>query len=878
MQQAEELTKAEKEVAFFGTGKKYKQFEKNMKKTNTTMFLIISLIVLIIVCVGSLSFLALNTKTKSTEAINDVGDLYMHGMSERISDHFVTTIKFRMDQLYIKLKNTPSEKIISGEGSYRFMETDGKMSGFTSMSLYSSDGQLETIYGSPVTVTDPVPFFNSLNNGEEKVAVATNDKNEKLVLLAAPANYPMTNGKTSSASVVSIPVGDIKQILSLDNQDSLTYSHIIRRDGSYVIRSVDMENENYFTRIMKTFSELDGKNPEHYVSELKEKMEKGEDYATIMMMNGERRHLYCTKLPHSEWYLVTVMPYGPLDETVNGLTRHIIYSLLISLAAIMIVLAIIFSMYFSMTQKQIHNLEQLRHEASSASKAKSEFLSNMSHDIRTPMNAIVGMTAIAAANIDDKVRVQNSLKKISLSSKHLLGLINDILDMSKIESGKLTLSVEQISLREVVDSIVNIVQPQIKSRNQKFDVFIYDIENENVYCDSVRLNQVLLNLLSNAIKFTPESGSISLSLYEKPSPKGDNYVRIHMIVKDSGIGMSEEFQKKVFESFVREDSKRVRKTEGSGLGMAITKYIVDAMGGTIEVESELGKGTEFHVTLDLEQSFIQEEDMILPDWNMLVVDDDEQLCQSTVASLKSIGITADWTLDGESAVQLIEEHHKNHKEYHIILLDWKLPGIDGIETARRIRNQLGSDVPILLISAYDWSDIEEEAQKAGISGFIPKPLFKSTLYLGLKQFTDNQLMDSEDKRDLSANCSGARVLVAEDNELNWEIASELLSSELELIMERAENGKICLDKFSQSEEGYYDAILMDIRMPVMTGYEAAEEIRKLDRSDSDLPIIAMTADAFSEDVQKCLDSGMNAHVAKPIDTKEVERLLEKFLK
>lgn len=852
--------------------------EHQKKQKTTNRFLIVSLIVLIAVCIGSLSFFALHMRAESEEAINNVGDLYMHGLSERISDHFETTINFRMDQIDIMLKNTPPEKISSGESSYEFMKTDGKMSGFTSMSLYCSDGHVDTVYGSPVTVTDPEPFFNSLNNGEKKVAVATNDNGDKLVLLATAANYPMSNGETSTAIVVSIPVNDIKQILSLEEQDSLTYSHIIRRDGSYVIRSVDQENDNYFTRIMKTFSELNGKHPEHYVAELKEKMEKNEEYAAIMMMNNERRHLYCTKLPHSEWYLVTVMPYGQLDTTVNGLTRHIIYSLLISLAIIMIVLAVIFSMYFSMSQKQIHNLEQLRHEASRANKAKSEFLSNMSHDIRTPMNAIVGMTAIAAANIDDKMQVQNSLKKISLSSKHLLGLINDILDMSKIESGKLTLSVEQISLREVVDGIVNIVQPQIKAKNQKFDVFIHDIENENVYCDSVRLNQVLLNLLSNAIKFTPDEGSISLSLYEKPSPKGDNFVRIHVTVKDTGIGMTEEFKEKIFESFAREDNKRVHKTEGSGLGMAITKYIVDAMDGTIDVQSELGKGTEFNVVLDFEQSFIHEEDMVLPNWNMLVVDDDEQLCQSTVASLKSIGIKADWTLDGESAVKLIAEHHKKHTEYHIILLDWKLPGIDGIETARRIRRQLETDIPILLISAYDWSEIEHEARDAGINGFIPKPLFKSTLYLGLKQFADGAPEVREEEHEISSKLRGARILVAEDNELNWEIASELLSSQLGLIMERAENGKICVDKFTQSEAGYYDAILMDIRMPVMTGYEATEAIRKLDRSDSDLPIIAMTADAFSEDVKKCLDCGMNAHVAKPIDTTEVKYLLEKFLK
>jgi len=485
------------------------------------------------------------------------------------------------------------------------------------------------------------------------------------------------------------------------------------------------------------------------------------------------------------------------------------------------------------------------------------------------------MTAIASANVHNVQQVQDCLKKITLSSKHLLGLINDVLDMSKIESGKLTLNLDQVSLREVVESMVNIVQPQVKAKGQSFDVCISDIETETVYCDSVRLNQILLNFLSNAIKFTPEGGAIQVTLRQEPSPVGEDYVRNHFWVKDNGIGMSEEFQKRIFESFVREDTRRVQKTEGTGLGMAITKYIVDAMGGLIEVQSQPNVGSEFHVVLDMEKVEVPEEEMILPDWHMLVVDDDEQLCQTAVSSLQEIGVRADWALSGERAICMVEEQHRVHEEYHVILLDWQMPGMDGIATAREIRRRMGDEIPILLISAYDWSDIEEEARAAGVNGFIAKPLFKSTLFHGLKQYCMG-IEEKQQSPERGVSLAGHRILVAEDNDLNWEIANELLS-ELGLELEWAENGKICVEKFEQSPVGYYAAILMDIRMPVMTGYEASDAIRALDRPDKGVPIIAMTADAFSEDIQRCLDHGMNAHVAKPIDVSAISRLLEKYL-
>ncbi|MDO4305173.1 MAG: response regulator, partial [Bacillota bacterium] len=337
-----------------------------------------------------------------------------------------------------------------------------------------------------------------------------------------------------------------------------------------------------------------------------------------------------------------------------------------------------------------------------------------------------------------------------------------------------------------------------------------------------------------------------------------------------------EFMGKIFETFTREDSKRVQRTEGTGLGMAITKHIVDAMGGSIDVKSELGRGTEFHVILDLEKAVVQEEDMILPSFKMLLVDDDKEICESAAQSLTSIGIDADWTLDGESAVRMAEDKHTRHEDYQVILLDWKMPGLDGIETARIIRSKLGEEVPILLISAYDWSDIEQEARKAGVTGFISKPLFKSTLFHGLKHYTGNTSQPLEWSTAGRKDFGGAKILVAEDNELNWEIANDLLS-EFGMELEWAENGKICVDKFAQSPVGYYKAILMDIRMPIMTGYEAARSIRSMERADANIPIIAMTADAFLEDVKKCFECGMNSHVAKPIDVKEVVKLLDKFI-
>ena len=873
-----------------------------MNKYSPNRFITVSFILLSILTLGIFVFAARFMDWRSTETINDVGQIYMESMSRQVSLHFQTTIDLRLNQVETMVESASLSReirnpTITHNRMKEILTDSAKVREFTCLALLRQDGTVEMIYGDDAYITDPAPYLESLRNGEKKVAVGTNVTGEDLVLLGVPAPYLLENGEEALALVAGLPVSYIVKTLSLDEDDTMVYSFIIRQDGTFVVRSVDATRPSYFDRVRELYEDVGGLTPEEFIAELEHSMKEGRPYSSEFQIYGEKRHLYCETLAYSEWHLITCMPYNSLNSSINKLSGQLLGMAVTCFMIIFVGLALIFIHYYKMNREQMISLDNARREAEHAQKkaeqaqqeaeqaqkdaehanrAKSEFLSNMSHDIRTPMNAIVGMTAIASTNISNTQQVQHCLKKIALSSKHLLGLINDVLDMSKIESGKMTLNVDQVSLQEIVDSLVSIVQPQVQAKHQKFNVFVHDITVENVCCDGVRLNQVLLNFLSNAVKFTPEEGTIQLSLYEEPSPKGEAYIRTHMIVRDSGIGMTPEFKEKIFEAFVREDNARVQKTEGTGLGMAITKYIVDAMGGTIEIDSEPGKGTQFHVTLDLVQATVQEEDMILPDWNMLVVDDDKELCESAVASLRSIGLHAEWTLTGELAVEMAEEHHRRGDDYHIILLDWKLPGMDGIDTAREIRNRLGDNIPILLISAYDWSEIETDAKEAGISGFISKPLFKSTLFYGLKPFTGEKSEEHVEESG-ATDFTGRKILLAEDNELNWEIAEELLS-DLGLELDWAENGEICVKKFQASQPGFYDAILMDLRMPIMSGYEAAQVIRGLDRSDANIPIIAMTADAFSEDIKRCLDYGMNAHIAKPIDMREVTRTLEKYLR
>lgn len=849
----------------------------NKKKNSTIRFLIYSFIGLLFFGIVVFSVLAIYMDKKSKETIYEIGEIYMSGMNEQMSRHFESVIKLRFDQVG-GIISVVSEEGSSRDEIYEELIYRAEIRNFDYLALCSDSGYFETLYGEPIQPINPKPFADALLRGEQRVAVGIDAVGNEVVLFGAKANYPLHNGEESIGLIAAVPLDYITSFLALEDKEQLTYYHIIRPDGSYVIQNPNTELWQFFDLLQKQEkSTVNNRVFESIVQEFAAALKENREYTATLEINDEEQQIYVVPLPYSEWYLVAVMPYGILDETINTLSVQRIVITMLACASVLILLSLIFRRYFVITRLQLQELEKARQEAIEASKAKSEFLANMSHDIRTPMNAIVGMTAIATAHIDDKEQVQICLRKITLSSKHLLGLINDVLDMSKIESGKLTLTIEQISLKEIVEGIVSIMQPQVKAKKQNFDIHVENILEENVWCDGVRLNQVLLNLLSNATKYTPEGGSIRLSLFEEKSLKGEDYVQIHIVVKDNGIGMSPEFLERIYDSYSRADGTRIHKTEGAGLGMSITKYIVDAMEGTIDVQSEIDKGTEFHITIDVEKADTKEVDMVLPAWNMLVVDDDELLCKTATKALKSIGIKAEWTLSGEKAIELVIEHHKRRDDYQIILLDWKLPGMNGIQVAKEIRRNLGDEIPILLISAYDWGEFEAEAREAGINGFISKPLFKSTLFYSLRQYMGIEEM-REEVAEKDIDLSGRQILLAEDNELNWEVAKELLS-DLGLELDWAEDGQICLEKFRKSSEGYYDAILMDIRMPRMTGYEATKEIRKLERPDAlSIPIIAMSADAFSDDIQHSLECGMDAHIAKPVDPVELARLLKKYLK
>ncbi|WP_243009212.1 response regulator [Clostridium sp. AM58-1XD] len=532
-----------------------------------------------------------------------------------------------------------------------------------------------------------------------------------------------------------------------------------------------------------------------------------------------------------------------------------------------------------MQQKLEAQAEQMRSAlktAEEANRAKSDFLSRMSHDIRTPLNAVLGMKDIADAHLDDPAKVKDCLKKIGLSGQHLLGLINDVLDMSKIESGEMVLREDSMSLPEVLENVVAIMQPQFGEKEQNFSIRLRSVVHEQFSSDALRMRQIFINILSNAYKFTPVNGTVSMEVCEMQAL--DGIARFRFTITDTGIGMKPEYLSHIFTAFSRERDSRVDKTEGTGLGMAITKRFVDMMGGTIEVSSELGKGTCFRVELPLkieERQFVKGEFSGL---KIIVTDDDAVMCEYMAEMLGKLGIQTDWVDSGVQTVEMIKTAKQSGEMYDAVLLDWKMPDLDGFETTRRIRELCGSRLPVLIISAYDWSDVEKEAQKAGVTGFLQKPIFVSTLIHGLQRYVLGGQADWEAQgADNGAGFAGRRFLLIEDNAFNQEVARELLG-DMGAEVDTACDGAEGVEMFRQSPGGFYDLILMDVQMPVMNGYEATKAIRILDHDGAKtVPILAMTADAFAEDIQAAKDAGMDGHMAKPLDKSILWREIGKYL-
>ena len=532
------------------------------------------------------------------------------------------------------------------------------------------------------------------------------------------------------------------------------------------------------------------------------------------------------------------------------------------------------------TQELNAKLQVAVEKAESANRAKSTFLSNMSHDIRTPMNAIIGFTTLALSNIDDTDRVKDYLGKTLASSNHLLSLINDVLDMSRIESGKIHLEEVEVNLSDVLHDLKTIVSGQIYAKQLELYMDAMDVTDEDVYCDKTRLNQILLNLLSNAIKFTPAGGTVSVRVRQLAG-KVHGCGQYEFRIKDNGIGMSQEFAQKIFEPFERERTSTVSRIQGTGLGMAITKNIVDMMGGTIEVQTAQGKGTEFTVCVPMRAQTEQrpvEKITELEGLKALVVDDDFNTCDSVTKMLVKVGMRAEWTLSGKEAVLRARQSIEMSDVYHAYIIDWRLPDMNGIEVTRQIRS-LHDDTPIIILTAYDWSDIEVEAKAAGVTAFCSKPMFmfdlRETLMSALGQKPADAVQGLLPEK--NADFKGKHILLVEDNELNREIAQEILQ-EYGFLVDSAENGAVAVEKVSTAAPGSYDLVLMDVQMPIMDGYTATRKIRALDDpARAKLPILAMTANAFDEDRRNALESGMNGFLSKPIVIDDLVQELHKIL-
>ena len=521
-------------------------------------------------------------------------------------------------------------------------------------------------------------------------------------------------------------------------------------------------------------------------------------------------------------------------------------------------------------------LEESLAMAQSANRAKTTFLNNMSHDIRTPMNAIIGYTGLAASHIDNQELLQDYLTKIGQSSDHLLSLINDVLDMSRIESGKMNIEEKKEDLSEIIHTLRNIVQADVHSKELDFFIDTVDVTDECVICDKLRLNQVLLNILSNAIKYTPVGGTVSLRITQK-RVSDNGYGEYEFVVKDNGMGMSEEFLKTIFEPFTRVKSSTVSGIQGTGLGMAITKNIIDMMGGTIEIKSKENEGTEVTINFKFKLAGAPKEPeriVELEGLRSLVVDDDTNTCRSISRMLLDAGMRSEWCASGKEAIIRTEDAMQLNDLFKVYIIDWMMPDMNGIETTRRIRRVVGDEAPIIVLTAYDWSDVEDEAREAGVTAFISKPLFPSDLHSVLRKCV-NGTDDEEFAKHEDYNFEGKKILLVEDNEMNREIAQEILEeSGFEVAI--AEDGDIAVDKVMNNPQEY-DLILMDIQMPRMNGYEATRRIRKLPLGDKHLPIVAMTANAFEEDKKLALEAGMDEHIAKPIDVEKLKQTLAKYL-
>lgn len=854
-----------------------------MKNRKRILYLWVAVLVLAgTVLLGTL-WLGHISASLTAKTARQVSSLYLRELSSATAQHFQTALEYHFAQidsavLILSEETAKDEKEFADYVNRTRENYEFAFFAFVDENGYCHDGS--RVY----PAAGDVSFLGELLKGNSH-QISYNEKvHNNDVILMGNVIEPIQVGDTKLIAVLAgIDTETMIKKMVLVNQQSQTYSSVITPDGTYVIRSDvkgHFRGSNLLSALRKSASFSDG-SLEDFEYGL-EHNGSGTFYITIN--NEEAFYLYYSPLANTSWYLVTLMPYEVIESTIKELGTSINHTSMISFAIFIAIILAIFIAYIILSAKKQEQLEHTKAAAEEAFKiaedanrAKSVFLSNMSHDIRTPMNAIIGFSTLLNRDAKKPDKVKEYAKKITLSSQHLLGLINDVLDMAKIESGKTTLNVAVTNISELIEEINTIVQPQMKSKKHHFEIIIHGVRHELVNVDKLRTHQILLNLLSNAIKYTPDGGNITLELTELPQESGQ-YAKYRFMVADNGYGMDPDYLQYIFDVFSREENSVINKIQGTGLGLAITKNLVDLMGGKIFVESEKGKGSVFTVELELT---IADDTDVREFWRlhninrMLVVDDEESVCKNVAWTMKEIGVSVDTAPDGDTAIEMVKAAEESPERYHTILLDWQMPGKDGIETAKEIRRIVPENISIMILTAYDYSEIDEDQLKGIIDGFIPKPFFESSLRLKLRDILDHT--EKEEPVEEAPSLMGKHILVAEDNELNAEILSELLKMKgADCVI--CENGQKVYEAFISSEENEFALILMDVQMPVMDGYGATKLIRESDHPQAaTIPIIAMTANAFAEDVKNALDAGMNAHLSKPVDVDMLDKTVGEIL-
>ncbi|MEH2931098.1 response regulator [Candidatus Ventrimonas sp. KK005] len=677
----------------------------------------------------------------------------------------------------------------------------------------------------------------------------------------------------------------------LYNNDGMLYLMDAANNHRFVLKPKGLGERNAGHLNLEDFYRANKILEERIQGEVATIIDQGENIMFYHDIRGKNSLIYMWSVNDGSIYLVGHVPIDAIQQEGKTVNQNILLVVAVMLAAFFICCILY---YFSQRQqfrlrrdrereREIHNrqLAEALQAAQVASNSKTMFLSNMSHDIRTPMNAILGFTTLLAKDADNPVKVREYTSKIMASGQHLLSLINDVLDVSKIESGKVVLTIGEFTLNNLVSSIDAIIRPMAREKNQDFQVTVTGINHEYLVGDETRINQILINLLSNAVKYTPAEGHIWFRIIGLPQ-RSSQFEHIRIEVEDDGYGMTEEYLKTIFDPFTRAENSTTNKVQGTGLGMAITKNIVELMGGTIEVFSEIQKGSLFRVELELripdgqtDQEFWRNSGIS----RILAVDDNKEICNSIQVLMKDTGVIVDMAFGGQDAISQMKEAWKAENPYHMVLLDWKMPDMDGVATAKRIREEISKQVPILFLTAYDGCEVKEEALLLGNANLLAKPFFVSAfkekiLEMQVEQRGGAGASSGQQEEDV---IKGLHFLVAEDNEINGEILRELLDFE-EAGCEIVENGQLAVERFAQAKEGEFDAILMDVQMPVMNGYEATKAIRALKRKDAgEIPIIAMTANAFAEDVRDALEAGMNVHLAKPIDIELLKKTVKQYV-